>query len=131
MTRTLLKSKIHRATITESNLHYEGSMTIDQDLMEAADIIPYEQIQVYNIANGERFATYALEGPRGSGVICLNGAAARKGAVGDLIIITTYATYEGAELELHQPKVVMVDRHNRLKNTTSAEKPLAFFSISS
>ena len=113
MTRTLLKSKIHRATITESNLHYEGSMTIDQDLMEAADIIPYEQIQVYNIANGERFATYALEGPRGSGVICLNGAAARKGGVGDLVIIATYTAMEEKELKNFKPKVVQVDSRNR------------------
>lgn len=113
MTRTLMKSKIHRATITESNLQYEGSMTIDQDLMEAADIIPYEQIQVYNIANGERFATYALEGPRGSGVICLNGAAARKGAVGDLVIIATYAGMAEKELQNFKPKVVQVDSLNR------------------
>jgi aspartate 1-decarboxylase len=108
-----MKSKIHRATITESNLQYEGSMTIDQDLMEDADIIPYEQIQVYNIANGERFATYALEGPRGSGVICLNGAAARKGAVGDLVIIATYAAMEEKELQNFKPKVVQVDSLNR------------------
>jgi aspartate 1-decarboxylase len=117
MTRTLLKSKIHRVTITESNLHYEGSMTIDQDLMEAADIMPYEQIQIYNIANGERFATYALEGPRGSGVVCLNGAAARKGVVGDLVIIATYANLEEKELQHFTPKVVQVDalNHRRLR----------------
>ncbi|MEW6188160.1 MAG: aspartate 1-decarboxylase [Thermodesulfobacteriota bacterium] len=113
MNRTLLKSKIHRATITESNLHYEGSMTIDQDLMEAADIIPYEQIQVYNIANGERFATYAIEGPRGSGVICLNGAAARKGVAGDLVIIATYADFQEEETRKYKPKVVQVDAQNR------------------
>jgi aspartate 1-decarboxylase len=113
MTRTLLKSKIHRATITEANINYQGSMTIDQDLMEAADIIPFEQIQVYNIANGERFATYALEGPRGSGVICLNGAAARKGVIGDLIIIATYAALDEKELGNFEPKIVQVDAHNR------------------
>jgi aspartate 1-decarboxylase len=112
MTRTLMKSKIHRATITEANIHYEGSMTIDQDLMEAADIVPFEQIQVYNIANGERFATYALEGPRGSGVICLNGAAARKGVVGDLVIIATYAAFEEKEIQNFKPKIVQVDTHN-------------------
>lgn len=115
MNRTLLKSKIHRATITEANIHYEGSMTIDQDLMEAADIVPFEQIQVYNIANGERFATYALEGPRGSGVICLNGAAARKGVVGDLVIIATYAVFEEKELKAFKPKVVQVDAQNHLR----------------
>jgi aspartate 1-decarboxylase len=131
MFRLMMKSKIHRATITQANLHYEGSLTIAAELMEAADILPYEMVHVYNISNGERFETYAIAGEENSGVICLNGAAARKGAPGDLIIITTYATYEGAELERHQPKVVLVDRHNRLKNTSSAEKPLAFFSIPS
>ena len=131
MFRVMMKSKIHRATITQANLHYEGSLTIAGELMEAADILPYEMVHVYNISNGERFETYAIEGEEDSGVICLNGAAARKGAPGDLIIITTYATYEGAELEQHQPKVVLVDRHNRLKTTSSAEKPLAFFSIPS
>ena len=128
MLRVMMKSKIHRATITQANLDYEGSLTIDADLMQAADILPYEMVHVYNVSNGERFETYAIEGAAASGVICLNGAAARKGAPGDLIIITTYATYEAAELAQHQPKVVLVDRHNRLKNTSSAEKPLAFFS---
>jgi len=127
----MMKSKIHRAAITQAELHYEGSLTIAGELMAAADILPYEMVHVYNISNGERFETYAIEGEENSGVICLNGAAARKGAPGDLVIITTYATYEEAELEGHQPKVVLVDRHNRLKNTSSAEKPLAFFSIPS
>jgi aspartate 1-decarboxylase len=89
MWRVMLKSKIHRATITEANLAYEGSLTIDADLMRGADILPYEMVHIYNISNGERFQTYAIEGAPGSGVICLNGAAARRGAVGDLIIITT------------------------------------------
>jgi aspartate 1-decarboxylase len=131
MLRVMMKSKIHRATITQANLDYEGSLTIDAELMQAADILPYEMVHVYNVSNGERFETYAIEGAAASGVICLNGAAARKGAPGDLVIITTYATYEGAELAQHQPKLVLVDRHNRLKNTSSAEKPLAFFSKSS
>jgi len=131
MFRVMMKSKIHRATITQAELHYEGSLTIAGELMAAADILPYEMVHVYNISNGERFETYAIEGEENSGVICLNGAAARKGAPGDLIIITTYATYEGAELERHQPKVVLVDRQNRLKTTSSVEKPLAFFSIPS
>ena len=130
MLRVMMKSKIHRATITQAELHYEGSLTISAELMEAANILPYEMVHVYNVSNGNRFETYAIAGEENSGVICLNGAAARKGAVGDLIIITTYATYEGAELEQHQPKVVMVDLANHLKNTASAEKPLAFFSIS-
>jgi aspartate 1-decarboxylase len=131
MLRVMMKSKIHRATITQADLDYEGSLTIDAELMRAADVLPYEMVHVYNISNGERFETYAIEGAAASGVICLNGAAARKGAPGDLIIITTYATYTETELEQHQPKLVMVDRHNRLKNASSAEKPLAFFSKSS
>lgn len=130
MLRVMMKSKIHRATITQADMHYEGSLTISAELMRAADILPYEMVYVYNISNGERFETYAIEGEAETGVICLNGAAARKGAPGDLIIITTYANYEGAELSQHQPKVVLVDQNNRLKNTASAEKPLAFFSVS-
>ncbi len=128
MLRVMMKSKIHRATVTQANLDYEGSLTIAADLMQAADILPFEMVHVYNISNGERFETYAIAGEEGSGVICLNGAAARKGAVDDLIIITTYATYDEAELIEHLPKVVLVDGHNRLKGTSSQEKPLAFFS---
>jgi aspartate 1-decarboxylase len=130
MLRVMMKSKIHRATITQADMHYEGSLTISAELMRAADILPYEMVHIYNISNGERFETYAIEGEAETGVICLNGAAARKGAPGDLIIITTYATYEAAELLQHRPKVVMVDQSNRFKNTASAEKPLAFFSVS-
>jgi aspartate 1-decarboxylase len=115
MVRTLLKSKIHRATITEANLTYEGSLTIDARLMELADILPYEMVYVYNINNGERFETYAIAGEAGSGVICLNGAAARKGMPGDLIIITTFATYTAAELADHTPQIVYVDAANRPK----------------
>lgn len=113
MQRTLLKSKIHRVRITDANLNYVGSLTIDADLMEAADILPYEQIKVYNINNGARFDTYALAGPAGKGDICLNGAAARLGAAGDLIIIATYSTYDEAETAGHKPKVVLVDARNR------------------
>jgi aspartate 1-decarboxylase len=131
MLRVMMKSKIHRATVTQADLDYEGSLTIAAELMRAADILPFEMVHVYNISNGERFETYAIEGEEESGVICLNGAAARKGAPGDLIIITTYATYEGLELAQHQPRLVLVDRHNRLKNTSTAEKPLAFLSRSS
>ncbi len=131
MLRVMMKSKIHRATVTQADIHYEGSLTISAELMRAADILPYEMVHVYNISNGERFETYAIEGEANSGIICLNGAAARKGAVGDLIIINTYATYEAAELKKHHPKVVLVDRHNRLKDTTHAEKPLAIFSLPS
>ena len=113
MQRTLLKSKIHRARVTDANLNYEGSLQIDSDLMEAADILPYEQIKVYNIYNGARFDTYAIAGPAGQGDICLNGAAARMGAPGDLIIIATYANYSEAEAAKHKPIVVLVDLQNR------------------
>ena len=113
MHRTLLKSKIHRVRITDANLNYEGSLTIDSDLMEAAEILPYEQIKVYNIYNGARFDTYAIAGPAGRGDICLNGAAARMGAPGDLIIIATYANYSEAEAAAHKPIVVLVDSQNR------------------
>ena len=113
MQRTLLKSKIHRVRITDANLNYEGSLTIDSDLMEAAEILPYEQIKVYNIYNGARFDTYAIAGPAGRGDICLNGAAARMGAPGDLIIIATYSNYSEAEAAAHKPVVVLVDSQNR------------------
>lgn len=118
MLRVMLKSKIHRATVTEANLGYEGSLTIDADLMRSADILPYEMVHVFNISNGERFQTYALEGEAGSGVMCLNGAAARKGTPGDLIIIATFATYDDAALEQHEPKIVLVDAQNRAKGKT-------------
>ncbi len=113
MQRNMLKSKIHRASVTDANLNYEGSLTIDADLMEAADILNYEQIKIYNIHNGARFDTYAIAGPAGKGDICLNGAAARLGAPGDLIIIATYANYDEAEAVGRKPKVVHVDSKNR------------------
>lgn len=113
MQRILLKSKIHRARVTEANLDYEGSCTIDRDLLQAADILPYEQIKIYNVHNGARFDTYAMAGPRGTGVICLNGAAARMGAKGDLIIITSYANYDDSEVSGHQPKIILVDADNK------------------
>lgn len=114
------KSKIHRCRVTEANLNYEGSVTIDADLMDAADILPNEQVQVLNVNNGERFDTYAIRGQRGSGVICLNGPAARLAHVGDLVIILTYATMEREELERHTPRIVMVDDRNRIRNTEPA-----------
>ena len=113
MQRMMMKSKIHRARVTGADLEYEGSLTIDQNLMEAADIFQYEQIKVYNISNGARFDTYAIPGPPGNGDICLNGAAARMGARGDLIIIVTYAIYEEAESVVYQPKIVLVGPGNR------------------
>lgn len=115
MQRTLLKSKIHRAKVTDANINYEGSLTIDENLMEAADILPFEQIKVYNISNGARFDTYAIGGTPGKGEICLNGAAARMGEIGDLIIIATYANYHEAEMMAHEPKIVMVEADNKLR----------------
>ena len=117
------KSKIHRATVTEANLNYEGSVTIDADLMEAADILPHEQVQVLNVNNGKRFDTYAIRGPRGSGVICLNGPAARLAHVGDLVIILTYAKMEREELARHTPRVVMVDERNHIRSREHASTP--------
>ena len=112
MLRRLMKSKIHRATITSADLHYEGSLTIDEDLMEAADLVSWEEIQVVNVNNGSRFTTYVIPGPRGSGTLQLNGAAARLGLPGDLVILITYANYDDAEASRHVPIVVHVDaRH--------------------
>ncbi len=117
MRLTGFKSKIHRATVTEADLNYEGSITIDSDLMDAADILPHEQVQILNVNNGARFDTYALRGPRGSGVICLNGPAARLAHVGDTVIILTYAEMEREELLRHVPTVVFVDEKNRIRRS--------------
>lgn len=115
MQRTLLKSKLHRVRVTASELEYEGSCAIDELLLEAADIREYEKIEIYNINNGERFSTYAIRGQKGSGMISVNGAAARKVAVGDLLIIATYATYNEIELANFEPTLVYVDANNRIK----------------
>jgi len=115
MQRTMLKSKIHRATATHSELDYEGSCAIDEDLLDAADIREYQQIDVYNVTNGERFTTYAIRAERGSGVISVNGAAARKAQVGDILIIASYAAYNELEVQRHQPDLVYVDGRNRIK----------------
>lgn len=114
MQRHLMKSKIHRATITSADLHYEGSLTVDEDLLDAADLREFEEVQVVNVNNGARFGTYVIPGPRGSGVIQLNGAAARLGMPGDLAIIISYGLYDAAEAEAHQPTVVFVDGQNRI-----------------
>lgn len=113
MRRTLMKSKIHRATVTDANLDYQGSVTIDPILLELADIVPYERVEIYNVTNGERFATYAIQGAPGRGEICLNGAAAHKVRPGHLVIIATYAELDEAEARGWQPKVVFVDESNR------------------
>lgn len=110
----LLKSKIHRATITATDLHYEGSLTLDSLLMEAAQLVPFEKVDVVNINNGSRLQTYVIAGPAGSGVVQLNGAAARWGAPGDLVIILSYASFEPAEALTHKPRIVHVDARNRV-----------------
>lgn len=110
----MLKSKIHRVTVTDANLDYEGSITIDEALMESADIIPFEQVRIYNISNGNRFETYAIKGESGSGTICLNGAAARKAHRGDLLIIATYVSVNEEELKVFEPKLVLVDEKNKM-----------------
>ena len=117
MQRTMCKGKIHRATVTQANLNYVGSITIDADLLEAADIYPYEKVQVVNINNGSRFETYALAGARGSGVICMNGAAARLAAEDDLVIIISYAQYDEQEIRLLEPRLVFVDADNHITET--------------
>mgnify|MGYP003433953754 FL=1 len=116
MQRMMLKSKLHRVTVTHSELHYEGSCAIDQDLLDAADIREYQQIDIYNVNNGERFTTYAISAERASGIISVNGAAARKASPGDLLIIATYAIYDEAELAKFEPDLVYVDSRNRMMN---------------
>lgn len=115
MLRTLYKSKIHRATVTQTELSYEGSITIDVGLMEAADILAGERLEVFNLNNGERFSTYAIEGERKSGIICVNGAAARLAQVGDKVIIISYVLLNDEEAKGLKPKVIFVDEKNRLK----------------
>lgn len=114
-TRTMLKSKIHRARVTDCNVDYEGSITIDIDLMKAADIVPYERVEVLNINNGARFSTYAIEGRQGSSEICLNGAAARLASKGDIVIILTYHSVPSDEAAHAKPRLVYVDSCNCIK----------------
>lgn len=114
MLRNMLVGKIHRATITEANLNYVGSLTVDKDLLDAAGFLPNELVQIYNISNGERFETYLLEAEAGSGVVCLNGAAARKGEEGDLIIMVVFTLCDLEEAKNIKPNVVLVDGENRI-----------------
>lgn len=114
MFRVMLKSKIHRATITQADLNYVGSLTLDKNLMDAAGLLNYEKVHVLNINNGERFETYIIEGEPGSGVLCLNGAAARKGAAGDLVILVAYAMMSEEEARLAKPDLVFVDNANKI-----------------
>jgi aspartate 1-decarboxylase len=117
MQRTLLKSKIHRATVTGGCLDYQGSVTIDPLLMEAADLLQFERVEVYNVTNGERFATYAIPGTPGQGEIVFNGAAAHKAGKGDIVILASYCVYENHELRDHKPSLVFVDERNRILPT--------------
>lgn len=117
MMLNMLKSKIHRATVTEANLHYTGSLTLDRDLMEAANLLVHEKVLVVNINTGDRFETYIIEGPRGSGVVCLNGAAARLGQPGDLIIAMAFAQLDAKEAQTFQPTTVYVDGKNKVTRT--------------
>jgi aspartate 1-decarboxylase len=111
----MLKAKLHNATVTESNINYEGSLTVDESLLAEAGIVPYEQVLISNLNNGERFETYVIPGPGGSGVICLNGPTARKGEVGDRIIIFTYVYIREEDLKDHSPKIILLDEKNRIK----------------
>ena len=113
MYRNMLRSKIHRATVTGAELHYEGSVTIDSELLERADILPHQEVEIWNVTNGERFRTYALRGQAGSGVVCINGAAAHKATKGDLVIIATFGWMTDEEASEWDPKLVFVDGHNQ------------------
>lgn len=123
MFRTMLGGKIHRATVTEADLNYVGSITIDQDLLDAAGICVNEKVQIVNNNNGERFETYTIPGQRGSGVVCLNGAAARLVQKGDIVIIMSYVMLSEPEAALHEPKVVLVDERNKIRDVIRYEPP--------
>ncbi len=116
MQRYMLKSKLHRATVTDANLHYEGSITIDRLLMDAADLLPYERVDVYNVNNGERFTTYVIEGEAKSGAICINGAAARLAAKGDIIIVASYTSMSDEAAQAFAPRCVLLDEKNAIKS---------------
>jgi len=120
MHRRMMKSKVHRATVTDANLHYVGSVTVDQDLMDAADLLEYEQVAIVDIDNGARLETYVIAGERGSGDICLNGAAARLVSPGDRVILISYAEYDDAELAHHEPTIVHVDTANAIIDADTA-----------
>lgn len=125
MQRTMLKSKLHRVRVTQSELHYEGSCAIDEALLEAADIREYQQIDIYNVSNGERFSTYAIRGQRDSGIISVNGAAAHKASPGDILIIAAFAAYHENELEQFAPQLIYVDEMNRIHDRRKSISPQA------
>jgi len=118
MNITMLKSKLHRATVTHANLDYEGSCAIDRDLLDVANMVPFQQLHIYNVTNGERFTTYAIEAPRGSGIIGMNGAAAHKASTDDLVILCTYADMSEAEAACFQPQLVYLDANNRITHAS-------------
>jgi aspartate 1-decarboxylase len=115
----MCKGKIHRATVTQADVNYVGSLTVDEELLELSDILPYEEVHVLNVTNGQRMVTYAMLGERGSGIMCLNGAAARHGRPGDIIIVIAYGHFEDAEARALKPKIVIVDEHNRPREIMS------------
>lgn len=117
---TLLKSKLHRGCVTHAELDYEGSCAIDSKLLDAAGVLEFEQIQIYNVTNGERFTTYAIRAEAGSGIISVNGAAAHKARVGDRVIIATYCNLEAAAARVHKPRLIYLDERNRIVRTTNA-----------
>lgn len=121
MFRTMMNGKIHRATVTEANLNYVGSITIDQDILDAVGMVENEKVQIVNNNNGARFETYIIAGERGSGVICLNGAAARLVHVGDIVIIISYVMIEEKQMPFHRPKIAIMDQHNHIKEMISHE----------
>lgn len=123
MIRSFLRSKIHRATVTEANVEYEGSITIDRHLMNAAGLAPFEKVEIYDVDNGNRFATYVIEGEPGSGDICVNGAAARLVRPGDKVIIACYCMLHEGEILSHKPRLVFVDARNRIRELREAETP--------
>ena len=116
MRREMLRAKIHRATVTATEVEYEGSLTLDQDLMAAADLRPFERIDVYNITNAERFSTYVIPGEAGSGTLCVNGAAAHLASPGDKVILAAYGSYEERDLATYRPIVILVDEKNRARS---------------
>ncbi|WP_181348292.1 aspartate 1-decarboxylase [Thalassobacillus sp. CUG 92003] len=129
MFRTMMKGKIHRARVTEANLNYVGSVTIDQDILEQVDILPHEKVQIVNNNNGERLETYVIPGERGSGVICLNGAAARLVQPNDIVIVVAYAILSEAELATFKPKIALMNAHNEVEQLVEEEPPLTSLPI--
>ena len=122
MFRQMLRAKIHRVVVTEADVDYEGSLTLDADLLDAAGMVPFEKIDVYNVARGTRFSTYAIEGGRGSGVCCVNGAAAHLASPGERIIIAAYASIPESDIRTHTPRIVLVGEGNRIREIRSTER---------